>query len=170
MKQLHTPPPSFEEPIEMLQACHEKVRHFARLAPKVAAHVAQHGADQQARDAAQAIMRYFDLAAPLHHQDEEEDLFPALTSLHDAALNGTMDTLTAEHDQLAGLWRITREWLVLIEAGQTEPTPPAIHIFAQAYSDHADREEREVYPHAKRLSAALLWDIGTKMAQRRQIN
>ena len=170
MKPLHSPPPSFEEPLDMLQACHEKVRHFARLAPKVAAHVAQHGVDQQARDAAQAIMRYFDLAAPLHHQDEEDDLFPALKTLNDPALNDMIDALTAEHDQLAGLWRITREWLALIEAGKTEPAPPAIHIFAQAYPAHADREEQDIYPHANRLPAALLRDIGTKMAQRRHIN
>lgn len=154
----------------MLQACHEKVRHFARLAPKVAAHVAQHGADQQARDAAQAIMRYFDLAAPLHHQDEEEDLFPALKALGDPLLNTALDTLTDEHEQLAGIWRITREWLTQIETGHITSTPAAVHIFAQAYPDHADREEREVYPHAKRLPEALLREIGTKMVQRRHIN
>jgi len=28
--------------------------------------------------AAQGILRYFDTAGQLHHQDEEQDLFPAL--------------------------------------------------------------------------------------------
>ena len=57
--------------IEMLMACHEKVRHFAKLADRIAAHITEHGADPQAREAAKSVMRYFDIAAPLHHADED---------------------------------------------------------------------------------------------------
>ncbi|WP_204313425.1 hemerythrin domain-containing protein, partial [Klebsiella michiganensis] len=45
---------------------------------KLSAHLPSHGADEQARQAARNIMRYFDVAGPHHHADEEEDLFPLL--------------------------------------------------------------------------------------------
>lgn len=43
--------------------------------------------DVQAQAAAAQILRYFNVAAPLHHQDEDEDLFPALLALHQPALS-----------------------------------------------------------------------------------
>ncbi len=156
--------------MEMLHACHDKVRHFAQLTARLATHVAQHGADRQAQDAAQSVLRYFDLAAPLHHEDEEADLFPALRALGDRELNARIDALEAEHAELAAVWQTTRSWLTRIHAGEAEPPPVEANHFAQAYPAHADREEQDIYPHANRLPAPLLREIGTKMAQRRHIN
>lgn len=165
---LHTPPPSFEDPIEMLRACHDKVRHFAKLSLRLAEHVSQHGADQQAQDAAKAVIRYFDLAAPLHHADEDEDLYPALLALGDATLSAHIHRLTEEHTSLAGLWQAVRLWLQTIEAGQATPAPAQLPEFAQNYPRHAQDEETLVYPHAQLLSENQLTSMGQSMTQRRQ--
>lgn len=165
---LHTPPPSFEDPLEMLRACHDKVRHFAKLSTRLADHIAQHGVDQQARDAAQSVMRYFDIAAPLHHADEDEDLYPALLALGDPTLNMDIGRLTAEHTTLAGLWQAVRAWLQRIQAGDLAPPPPELPHFAQRYPQHAQDEETKVYPHALRLSNEQLAELGQRMTQRRQ--
>lgn len=45
---------------------------------KLAFHLRDHGNDEQARQAAAYVLRYFDTAGMHHHRDEEEDLFPAL--------------------------------------------------------------------------------------------
>lgn len=171
MDLLHAAPPSFEDPIEMLEACHDKVRHFATLVPRIAQHVSEKGVDQQARDAAQSVMRYFDLAAPLHHDDEEQDLFPALRALDDPALTARLNALESEHQHLAGLWATTRHWLAQVHSGQHPGQPPAdVEQFARAYPEHANREEEWIYPHAERLAQDLLRDMGARMARRRQIN
>ncbi|MGE5452148.1 MAG: hemerythrin domain-containing protein [Acidobacteriota bacterium] len=165
---LHTPPPSFEDPLEMLRACHDKVRHFAKLATRIAEHIARQGVDQQARDAAQSVIRYFDIAAPLHHADEDEDLYPALLALQDPALSTDIHRLTGEHTPLAGLWQAVRAWLLQVQAGEQAPPPPELPLFAQRYPQHAHDEEQLVYPHALRLSNDALSALGQTMTRRRQ--
>lgn len=168
MALLHTPPPSFEDPMEMLRACHDKVRHFAKLSLRIADHVQQQGADQQARDAATAVIRYFDLAAPLHHADEDDDLYPALLALNDSALNAHIQRLTHEHATLAGLWQAVRAWLKDIEGGVASSPPSELSGFAKQYPGHAQDEENLVYPHAQYLSEYQLNLLGQSMTRRRQ--
>ncbi|RZL28150.1 MAG: hypothetical protein EOP35_26390, partial [Rubrivivax sp.] len=48
---LHAGPSAgFDQPFEMLAACHERVRRSVRLLQRLHAHVRQHGLDVQARD------------------------------------------------------------------------------------------------------------------------
>lgn len=164
---LTSPGPSFEQPLEMLVACHDKVRHFARLALRLAEHVAQNGADAEAGQAAASILRYFDHAAPLHHADEEADLFPALDALCDPAVSAALARLEAEHCDLGACWQAVRPWLVAIEHGRPSPAPAMLWRFGEDYPAHAEREEREVYPAACRLSTAQLAQIGRRMRARR---
>lgn len=159
--------PSFESPIDLLTACHDKVRRFASLCGRLAEHTARHGADDQARTAAAGIVRYFTIAAPLHHADEEEDLFPALRDLQDPALQATMQALEQDHGALDALWEQARPWLERVQQGTAEPAPEALALFAAHYLAHVDREEREVFPFATRLPDETLLAIGERMARRR---
>lgn len=163
--------PRIDDPIELLVACHDKVRHFTGLAERLASHVTQHGADKQAAEAARAVLRYFEMAAPHHHADEDENLFPALAALGDAELNATLHSLTAQHDELADQWALVATWLRQVMA--QAKTPPAsvpagaIQAFAAAYRAHAHREEEAVYPHASRLPREAMARIAAAMVARR---
>ncbi|HEX5338277.1 MAG TPA: hemerythrin domain-containing protein, partial [Gallionella sp.] len=64
--------PSFDHPLGMLHACHGKILRQCDTLTKLAAHLSRNGCDEQARQAAQGILRYFDTAGQFHHQDEEE--------------------------------------------------------------------------------------------------
>src|SRR5689334_2494815 len=75
---LRSPEAGFDQPFEMLHACHERVRRSLRLLQRLVAHAQVHGADAQVREAAADVLRYFDLAAPAHHEDEERHLVPRL--------------------------------------------------------------------------------------------
>ena len=44
--------PSIEDPLELLKACHDKVRRFSALVPRLRDHLARHGPDAQAQEAA----------------------------------------------------------------------------------------------------------------------
>ncbi len=159
--------PSIDDPIELLMACHEKVRRFAGLAVRLRDHAANKGADGQAQEAARSILRYFNIAAPLHHDDEEVDLFPALRQLGDAQLNLSMAQLESEHGKLAGLWHSLVPWLESISAGTDHPAPPSVDDFARSYPAHAQREEDEVYPFASRLRPEQIKQISAAMVARR---
>ena len=78
---VRSPGVGFEAPFEMLEACHERVQRMLDLLTRLRNHVAKNGCDVQANDAAVDVMRYFDLAAPLHHQDEELHVFPAVLAM-----------------------------------------------------------------------------------------
>ena len=167
--------PGMDSPIEMLVACHQKVRHFARLSSKLDAHLETTGADGSAQEAARNILRYFDTAGPLHHQDEEEDLFPALRAaaalLGDTptaqALCGAIAEVQAEHAVLDTLWDEVRAWLERVEQGHSIPAPSGVEIFAVQYPMHAGREEAEIYIHARLLTEPQLARIGRRMSERR---
>jgi hypothetical protein len=73
-----SPSVGFEAPFEMLSACHERVERMLALLIKLRHHLSAHGWDDQAAKAATDVMRYFELAAPHHHLDEEMHVFPAI--------------------------------------------------------------------------------------------
>lgn len=160
---------SFEEPLALLTACHDKVRHFAALSLRLDIHLVQKGNDEEAREAARSVLRYFDFAAPLHHADEEEDLFPALYSLGDPKLKCSLDELEAEHAELAVLWQAVRRWLEGVAQNGLPVRPIELDEFALRYPAHADREEAEVYGAASLLSPTELSKIGARMCQRRGV-
>ena len=63
--------PGFDDPIGLLRACHEKMLAHCDL---LAALLDKDTLDDEAREAARNLVRYFSQSAPLHHRDEEEDL------------------------------------------------------------------------------------------------
>ena len=109
------PAVGFEVPLEMLAACHGRVEAQCATLRRLVVHVGGQGADRQAREAAAAVMRYFDTSAVHHHADEEVDLFPALIEAmagSDAVcLRELTASLTGEHRELEQRWRALRRRL-----------------------------------------------------------
>ena len=166
----------FEDPIEILNSCHEKVRHFASLTIRLRDYLQKVGVDATATEAATRIRRYFNVAAALHHQDEELDLFPALLALKEGvisqaakdALSQAVASLGREHDTLGEAWSQIDRWLESVESGTPTPEPACVDLFAHAYTRHADREENEIYPFATYLEMSEIQRIGLNMVKRRK--
>lgn len=174
---LNTPPTAgFDEPFGMLQACHGRVARSLDLLGRLGAYLAEQGGGDtqgQARDAAADVQRYFDLAAPLHHQDEEQHVLPALRAAGQGAL---ADRLQAEHRQMETLWPVIRADLQAVQAGHA-PTGEALVAarrrwadFAEVYTRHIAAEEMQAYPSAQaQLEPAVQAAMGREMAQRRGV-
>lgn len=167
---LHAPPAAgFDEPFEMLDACHRRVERMLALLERLAAHLASHGCDAAAADAARDVMRYFDLAAPQHHEDEERHVLPALRAAGAAAL---ADRLQAEHAAMALAWAALRVPLAAIAAGRA-PGGDGLAggpAFAAMYGAHLALEDAEAFPAVRpHLDAGALAVIGAEMAQRRGV-
>ena len=80
---LHAAPAAgFDEPFELLAACHQRVERMLGLLQRLQPHLQAHGADRAGAEAARDLLRYFDLAAPHHHEDEELHVLPVLAYLN----------------------------------------------------------------------------------------
>jgi hemerythrin-like domain-containing protein len=167
MMTFSSPAAGFDEPFAMLHACHERVERSLVLIERLTAHVAQHGADAQAQDAARDVMRYFDLAAPQHHEDEERHVLPVLRSQGQAAL---ADRLAADHVAMTAAWQALRPWLTALQQGDSSATMHDASRFAALYREHIVLEESSAFTRTQSaLDEAAQRAMGREMAQRRGV-
>lgn len=169
---LSTSAVGFEQPFEMLAACHERVNRMLALLERLREHLPGHGADDNARQAARDVMRYFDLAAPHHHQDEELHVFPPLLAAGDPATVDLVRRLQRDHVQMASCWGAARLVLDAVAGGEQQALSAAdeaaLDRFTGLYGDHIQAEEGLAYPAAAQLlDETALAAMGREMMRRR---
>lgn len=166
------PAVGFDTPFEMLQACHERVQRTLALLEKLCRYLDDHACDDSARQAARDVLRYFDVAAPLHHEDEELHIFPLLLAQGTPAVVAQVRQLQQDHDRMAARWQAARVLLLALADGQSSAfsaqDEAVLARFAGGYAAHIASEEALVYPAARALlSDADLQQMGQEMRQRR---
>lgn len=170
--------PSFDEPLEMLDACHGRIRAQLDILGRLAAHLPVHGADAAAREAARGVLRYFSTAAVNHHADEENDLFPALQASavsagEVAVVDALIQRILADHrcmDEKRDAVLAKLDLVVAAQPGECQDVLSTAEVgtLADLYLPHIDLETRELLPLAKRLlSPAQMESLGRSMAARR---
>ena len=92
----------------MLEACHERVQRTLALLGRLRTHVQHQGCEESARQAARDVLRYFDIAAPLHHQDEELHVFPPLLTQGPPEVAALVQRLLQDHQDMAADWAAAR--------------------------------------------------------------
>jgi pyridoxamine 5'-phosphate oxidase len=173
MDPLFEPIPDFDQPIAILKHCHDRIRKQIRTMQKLLDHLPSNGADDSARRGAKAILQYFDKAAPNHHADEEEDLFPMLQATakeDDAALLASLLPLILhEHQKMDIAWRQLENQLRPIASGSLSLlSAQDVQSFAELYAAHMEKEETQIAPMATRIfSAEQMARLGNEMAVRR---
>lgn len=169
-----SPAAGFDQPLDMLDGCHERLRRSLALLERLSAHLSAHGADPQAQEAARDVLRYFDLAAPHHHHDEELHLVPLLQ--RDPSTHAWAQQVLSDHALLAQSWAAARPALAEVCQGVWPPEAKAASIqaqwaqWAQALKAHAAWEDAVVYPWVRtHLAASDAQAMGQEMAQRRGV-
>jgi pyridoxamine 5'-phosphate oxidase len=167
--------PGFDQPIAVIKHCHDKIRKQLTTLQNLLGHLAQHGNTTDAQQAAKAVLQYFNKAAHLHHDDEEQDLMPMLQATatgDDAALLATLvPEILADHQRMDQAWLTLRPELEAIAAGTgTQLSADGVAAYVAAYQAHMSKEEGQLAPMAKRLfSAQQMEQLGTAMQRRRGI-
>ena len=167
--------PDFGQPIAVLKHCHDRIRKQLATLQNLLAHLPQHGADDQARQAAQAVLKYFNNAAHLHHEDEEHNLLPMLDATArdaDAAvLQEMMPRILEQHRQMDADWLIIKSQLDKIATGtDTALSASTVEKFVADYTAHMEQEEQNIAPMAKRIfSPVQMRELGDAMQARRGI-
>lgn len=167
--------PGFDQPIAVLKHCHDKIRKQLTTLQNLLGHLGQNGNTPEAQQAAKAVLQYFNKAAHLHHDDEEQDLMPMLQATatgEDAALLATLvPEILADHQRMDQAWLTLRPELDAIAAGtDSQLSHDGVRDYIAAYQAHMAKEEGQLAPMAKRLfSAQQMEQLGTAMQRRRGI-
>ena len=167
-----TAPADFDHPLEMLEACHDRIEERLETLARLVEHLAQHGADDQARQAAANVMRYFDTAGEHHHEDEELDLFPKLaaSSASDGETMQLIEHLRRDHTEMRRIWPELRAALDAIPNGSGALDAALVQRFIVLYRRHIELEESKLLPLAQRaLALPEQAALGAAMAARRGV-
>lgn len=171
MKLIAEPAPSFDDPIGLLRACHERIISHCDILERLAEHLSQVGADPEAQQAAARIRRYFEISGPAHHADEEVQLFPWLLAQakFPDILRSSVANLAAQHRQLEAAWQTLAADLVQVEAGQV-PHLLLVEPFVSMNRAHVALENGEIFPIAEKLlDLSTMRSLGMAMATRRAL-
>ena len=127
-----------EDVVDLLLACHDRIRSFIGMARRIAA-----APGPDVRDAAGQVRRYFAEAFPLHVADEEE-LFPIPQRIHD--------------DHVTHAPAIEKLVALCAAVEQGAPVPPELGPLAEhlerELAEHLAIEERDVFPALRQLPEA----------------
>ena len=137
----------FDDPLEMLLACHRRIERQLETLRKLQAHVEKNGVDADASIAAQAVLRYFAKAANDHTADEEKDVFPLLeeripSGSEKARFHALRERLQSDHREAEAQWTRLRKTLEAIADGLPRSlTAAEVESFVAAYTAHIATEE-----------------------------
>lgn len=160
---------SWNEPIEMLYACHGKVKRFCRQLTILPDYLAKNGCDQAVKNDVQQILNYFNQSAPLHHDDEEKDFFPLLVKYVPEAQKD-IDELERQHVTLHDNWAKLSEQLQALLTGERENVDmDLINNVVSGYDKHIALEEPLFELGKQHLSESELREIGDIMSARRRV-
>jgi hemerythrin-like domain-containing protein len=165
---------AFDDPLEMLLACHRRIEKQLQTLERLRVHLHTHGVDADASTAAQALLRYFTRAAVDHHADEESDLFPLLerriTDGRDRdRFLALRESLEREHREVEAHWARLRKPLEGIADGLTRSLGETdVRAFADAYAKHIRVEENAFHEFFERwINAEDRAALGSSMSARR---
>ncbi|HKK05676.1 MAG TPA: hemerythrin domain-containing protein [Gammaproteobacteria bacterium] len=165
------PAPSFDDPLGMLMACHERILGHCETLLKLPSHLAEHGCDDEASQAARRIHTYFSTAGRDHHEDEEQDIFPRVAH-SSAEVAEAIDGLRGQHARMDEMWTRLEPLLARPDGIEDIDGLRALtEEFAALYREHIATENALIRDQLQHLlSEAQLREIGRSMAQRRNVD
>lgn len=166
--------PGFEQPLELLEACHGRIETQLTLLERLVARLAEREPDADSRDAARFLVRFFDTTGAQHNRDEEEDLFPRIreraAELGRPEIAAVIDELERDHETMGLQWSRLRERLdALARGAHARLTADDTTSFCWLYRRHMENEAAAILPFAKEaLNDDERSAFGERMAARRR--
>jgi iron-sulfur cluster repair protein YtfE (RIC family) len=139
--------------VDLLLACHGRIRQFLDMAIAVGEH--RDVPVEDIVEGAQRVRRYFSEALPLHVEDEEEGVLPRLRG-RSLELDIALERMSEEHDRHLAPLRRLRELTAAVAASPRdgEARLDLVHVARQLRADlepHLEAEERTVFPAIQTL-------------------
>ena len=142
--------------VDLLVACHERIRFFIDLAVRLAQTTG--ASPEEIREAAARVVRYFSESLPLHVADEEGSVLPRLVG-REPMLDRTLETMCNEHDS----HEPQLEWLLEI-CRTIQNAPEKLPEMREDLRDIASRLAGEFKTHLAQEEAVVLPAIKTLLS------
>jgi hemerythrin superfamily protein len=167
---------TFEQPIQLLLSCHEKIVHFSSALHQLTLTLNHQGWNKALLSSSEQIRRYFNIAVPEHHLDEENHLFPAIMAIDPECkqqksleIIQLLNELIKQHVESDTLWS-TLDHLLDTQSTDFLTIEKLASRFKKEIHQHAHIENEHIFPYAQQhLSDSQLHLIGKNIAQRRGI-
>ncbi len=176
LNQITPPRPANEPPedaVDLLIGCHLRIRHFAAAASKLAH--AQGATDDEIRQAAAAVYRYYSVSLPLHEADEEDTVRPRLDPV---AGERVRHALLAMADQHQGIFEFVERLMPLLQLLERNPGAlPQVgaemcsltSALDEIFRAHLELEEAVIFPAIREtLPESTRAEMLAEMQQRRK--
>lgn len=142
-----------EELVDLLLACHGRIRTFVEMAAAIGERTDV--PDDEVVDGSARIARYFAEALPLHEEDEEVSVLPRLHG-RSFELDVALERMAEEHDRHAAVIRQLRTLCASLGTSPRDATTRAAlahtaRLLAVAILPHLEAEERVVFPAIRTL-------------------
>lgn len=159
--------------IDMLFACHERIRRMARLAERLS--TAFDSPAEEVQEAASALGGYFRNALPHHVADEDLSIRPRLHEIElPEEVRDALSDMSAQHEEIDQLVAdLLPLWDALVRDGSRLPAMPALMAASSSrlrelLDTHLYVEEETVFPAMRKyLSSESEAVILREMRQRR---
>lgn len=165
--------PKAESAVELLTACHDRIRHFTSVLRNLAH--AEGASLEEISRAASSAHRYFSVALPLHEADEEQSMRPRLMELGNSEVDGALEAMTHQHQAVDDLTERLLPLLVLLSNHPAKLSEVHAEVcalssaLADVFSGHLQLEETVLFPMmAAKLSAEAQASVLREMQQRRK--
>jgi hemerythrin-like domain-containing protein len=162
-----------EDAITLLLGCHDRIRHFTDVADRLNLNEQSPAADRQR--AASAVLRYYEMALPLHEADENDSVYPRLQkALPPGELAAANQAMIEQHTEIDALIaELLPMWRTIADDPAQQENLSAdlgkrVQRLKQLWTSHLDLEEEVVIPAMRRfLSQQDLGAIEAEMRARR---
>jgi pyridoxamine 5'-phosphate oxidase len=143
------------DPLVMFTLCHQRIRRQCGELEALAHDINRVMGDQNARNRAATLIKFFDVEAREHHEDEDRVFFPKLLALKmdtsaKAELGRLLDMLSKDHNTLHDVWRSLRQSLLGVVEGKSVLASIDVSTFIALHQHHMHTEDSSVLPFARR--------------------
>ncbi len=162
-----------EDAVDLLIGCHQRIRHFTAVATKLAH--AQGATDDEIRQAAAGVYRYYSVSLPLHEADEEETVRPRLDRVADERVRHALLAMADQHQAIDELIERLSPLLRLLEQNPDSLAQVGGEMCSlttaldEIFRAHLELEETVIFPAIREaLPESARAEMLAEMQQRRK--
>ncbi len=158
----------YSDPLGILNAYHDEILRQVGLLEECARWIDNGHDATEVRHRADTLRRFFSVADRIHHQDEEQDLFPRLKRVSQTMAD-LLQQLRTEHQQIEALWaRLDPLLANPAELAQSDAFREMVLEFSRMQHQHVSVEQGELLETARQfISQKEQLEIGRAFARRR---
>lgn len=163
-------PPGDDTPMQLLLACHARIRKFLKVAWKLGEATDE---DPEAiKNSARDTARYFSQALPLHMDDEHDSIMPRLIGSSES-MDAALERMQREHLEEEGAVAELVEYCEVLSKNPAdleqirENLRQCVRKLTVKLESHLSGEEREIFPALAALPADVQSTIVVEMRARR---